>query len=46
MFFYNLQISTVTASGNELSLKILKPYRGYKAYRTLQILYANCKLKA
>ena len=28
IFFYNFQMSTVTASGNELSLKISMPYRG------------------
>ena len=28
IFFYNFQMSTVTASGNELSLKISIPYRG------------------
>ena len=26
--FYNFQMSTVKASGNELSLKISMPYRG------------------
>ena len=26
--FYDFQMSTVTASGNELSLKISMPYRG------------------
>ena len=26
--FYNFQMSTVTASGNELSLKMSMPYRG------------------
>ena len=39
-------MSTVTASGIELSLKISIRIVDNKRCRTLQILYANCKLKA
>ena len=42
--FYNFQISTVTASGNELSLKISKPYRGY--YGVQNTANFVCKLQA